>query len=897
MDVPLERDQPDRTHTTLCDLPVEMIDAILSRMDDPCDVARCRMASRVFWTRENRPQDRYPESACTCSRHLRMPMPRSQYHNDTPCPGHGYTCYSHAISHALARGLVGEADWLWQRYLSALCVPRTFGKTQRSVFPYTTALEYTAEHVWYATVGQGDIAAVRWAHNALVSIGLRAKPCDHYYEAAARGHTDVILWLLNAGLIQDTWSAAKYAARGGHLDLTRTLLDARRRLSHSIPFGGVWTSAAYGGHPDVAMMLLYEFGVGFERSKSREQCRTFDVETAASTGMIDALALLWQKHGAAQYAEQAMLEAIKERRINVVEWLVSMGTQPDSAEIASACPCRGHGPRGPTFDHWRRSRYRSVVSCIAIECAIKHRDASALETMGVRKIRPHAQGRCRCDREIDWRRFLGDVFHEANNPNAPTPRNKEAVAAMKCQDSDVSRMTIVMAQACPRMCVAAGWLDVAIRTFNKGLVEALLPHADPWAAYHAAYAACRIGDQRLFVHLAALARGYHTLRVTLQNTRDARMAAFLIDSGIVDKPSVYALGDMVSRGDAPIVEAMIAWMTHDDLPAGLRDDLLARATEAGSADTISILLGSTFAASFNADAYHKAMIVAARRGLLDLVVQLADAMRTFGHEPDPQIVACASVCARLAHDDDHTATASPLSTDEVAVMKRLIDGAVVPMHDYYVLRLDTCIQIMRLIRRWPRLATAKLVRQLISTGIHAAWLEQLHATHPKLFQDNRQIETLVNAAVEMSAPDLVRWLCRRCTVTPSFAAKTALGAVRRCDVATAQCLLIDGKGATACKYDALIEAAASAGYDTVAKDTFMDKYRWRAYADHVLSTTEKAAADRLRVIDAGSTALPFVLCRESKARAWVTTWADTCWRPAKTGIEPTGACHLFPTSP
>lgn len=876
-----------------------MIDAILSSVDDPCDVARCRMASRVFWTRENHPQDRYPDSACPCSRHLRMPMPRSRYHNDTPCPGHGYACYSHAISHALARGLVDEADWLWQRYLSALCVPRPFGETQRGAFPYTNALEYTAERVWYAIIGQGNIAAVCWAHSTLVSVGLHAKPCDHYYEAAARGHTDVILWLLNAGLIQDTWSAAKYAARGGHLDLTRALLDARRHPSHSVPFGGVWASAAYGGHPDVAMTLLGEFGVGFDRSTSRGGCRAFDVEAAASTGMIGALALLWQKHGAVQYAEQAMSEAIKERRIDVVEWLVSMGAQPDTAEIASACPCRGHGPRGPSFDRWRRSRYGFVVSCTAIECVIDHRDASALENMGVRKIRPHTQGRCRCGREIDWRRFLGDLFHEANNPNAPTPRNREAVAAMKRANSDVSRVAVVMAQACPRMCVAAGWLGVAIRATNEILVEALLPHADPWAAYHAAYAACKVGDQRLFTHLAALARGYHTLRVTLQDTRDARMAAFLIDSGTVDKPSGYTLGDMASRGDAPIVKAMIARMTHNDLCADLRNGLLARAAEAGSPDTVAILLGSAFAASFNADAYHKAMVVAARRGLLDLVVQLADAMRTFGHRPDPQNVACASVCARLAHNDDHTATASPLSTDEVAVMRRLIDGTAVPMCDYHVLRLDTCIQITRLIRRWPRLVTAKLVRQLISTGIHTAWLEQLYTTHPKLFQDvNHQTETLVNAAVETSAPDLVRWLCRRCTVTPSFAAQTALGAVRRCDVATAQCLLIDGKGATACKYDDLVKAAASDGYNAVAKDTsFRDKYRWRPYADHVLSPTEKAAADRMRVVDAGSTALPFVLCRESKARAWVTTWASTCWRPAKTGIESTGACHLFPTSP
>lgn len=902
---PSEHAHRDRTRTRLGDLPVEMVDAILSKLADPRDVARCRMASRVFWTRESRAQDRYPESTCPCSRHLRMPMPCSRYDSDTPYPGHGFACYAHAIARALAKGLVDEAEWLWRRFLSALCVPCSFGKTQKSVFPYTHALEYTAKRAWYAATEHGDIAAVHWAHSALTSVGLHAKPRDHYYEAAARGHAKVVMWLLDAGLIQDRWRAARYAAGGGHLDLTRALLDASHCISNSKPFDGVWASAARGGHTDVAMALLREYGVGYERSPSPKRCGILDVHAAVSAGMIDALAVSWQKHDAAEYADDAVSDAIEARRTDVLEWLVSMGVQPDADEIASACPCRGHGERGSSFDRWRRSRYGFVVSCSATYCAFSNGDPLALENMGVRKIRPHVQDRCRCDREIDWRRLLGDLFHQTNNPNAPTPKNKEAVAALGRPDSDVSRMAVIMAQACPRVCVAAGWLAVAIGAANKALIEALLPHADARAAHSAAYEACKVGDQRLFAHLAALGAGYGSLHITLQEARDAPMAAFLIESGVVDEPSVYTLCEMVSRGCAPVVEVVIARMTrsakrlrsvraHFSKPC---NTLLVRAVEAGSVDTISVLLGCALAPSFGTGDYYKAIGAAARRGFLDLVARLIDAMHASGHRPDPQIVARASVCARLAHEDDRAATAKALSTREVGVMRRLVDGATVPMQDYYTMHLNTCIKIARLMRQWPHLVTVKLVGQLISVGVHAAWLEQLYATRTDLFQGAHPIETLVRAAVKARASDIVRWLCRRCRVAPSLAAQTALVAIRQCDVATAQCLLVDGNGASACDHSDLVAAAASAGCATLTEETSASKYRWRAYMAHVLDVDEKAAADRLHIVDTDLVTVPFVPRRESKMRAWVMTWADTCWRPAPVGIEPTGACHLFPTSP
>ncbi|AVK75808.1 Ankyrin repeat domain containing protein [Pandoravirus neocaledonia] len=901
---PSEHDHRYRACMGLGDLPAEMVDAILSELTDPRDVARCRMASRVFWTRENCPRDRYPESACPCSRRLRMPMPRSRHDCDTPYPGHGFTCYASAIAHALARCLVDEAEWLWGRFLSALCVPRPFDKSQRCIFPYTRALEYTAERAWYAATEHGDITAVRWAHGALTSVGLHAKPSDHYYGAAARGHADVVMWLLNAGLLQDTWGAAQCAAKGGHLDLTRALLGARRRTHDGRLYDGVWASAARGGHTDVAMTLLREYGVGFKRATPPKVCNILDVDMAVSTGMIDALALLWQKHGGAEYEDDAVSEAIRARRTNVLEWLASMGAQLDGAEIASACPCRGHGERGPAFDCWRRSRYGFAVSCIAIQCAFNNGDASALQSMGIRKIRPHIQCRCRCDLEIDWRRLLGDLFHQADNPNAPTPKNKEAVAALGRRDSDVSRMAVIMAQACPRVCVAAGWLTVAVGAANKALTEALLPHADARAAYSAARKACEAGDRRLFAHLAALSTGYGSLHITLQEARGAPMAAFLIDSGAVHEPSGYTLAETVSRGCAPVVKVVVARMTRSakrlrrtraELSRSPLDQLLVRAVESRSTDTVDVLLECALAPYFHIDSYHEAIDTAGRRGFLSIIARLSDAARALDRRPDPQIVARALVCARLAHDDDHAATAEALSTEEIDVMRLLADGATVPMQDYHTMRLDTCIKIARLIRRWPPLATTKLVGQLVSSGVHAAWLEQLYVTRADLFQGAQRIETLVTAAVEARASDIVRWLCRRCRPAPSFAAQTALVAVRQCDVATAQCLLIDGKGASACEYDDLVAAAASATCATVTEETSTSKDRWRAYMAYVLNTDEKAAANHLRTVDADLAAAPFVPRRESKARAWVTSWADTCWRPAPTGIEPTGACHLSPT--
>ncbi|AJF98261.1 ankyrin repeat protein [Pandoravirus inopinatum] len=179
-------DDPVAPGIGLNSLPVEMVDAILSKLDDPCDVARCRMASRLFWTRQNRPQDRYPDSTCPCSRHLRMPMPRSRYDDQAPYPGHGFHCYPRAISDALARGLVDEADWLWRRYLSALCAPQPLNQAQRRVFPYVHAVDYTIGHAWDTATKRGNVDAICWAYKALVSVGLCPEPSDGH-EAALQG--------------------------------------------------------------------------------------------------------------------------------------------------------------------------------------------------------------------------------------------------------------------------------------------------------------------------------------------------------------------------------------------------------------------------------------------------------------------------------------------------------------------------------------------------------------------------------------------------------------------------------------------------------------------------------------------------------------------------------------
>nr|UDO47836.1 ankyrin repeat [Pandoravirus massiliensis] len=903
MSVPLGDDSPQETRATIDHLPIEMISAVLARLADPCDVARCRMASRIFWTHGNLPQDRYPDSACPCSRHLRMPMPRSRLGSDKPYPGHGSACYPRAISDALARGLVDEADWLWRRYLAALCVPCPFDKNQRSAFPYTHAVYSTTQHAWYTATDRDNLAAVQWVYGVAASIGLALKPLDHY-GAATCGRTDVVMWLLDAGLIQDTWAAAKCAARGGHVDLVRILLAAHRRPTTSRPFGGVWFGAAQEGHTDAAAVLLREFGLGYERPTSTEPCKTFDVETAASAGAIDALALLWQNHGGDKYARDAVSAAINARRVDVLQWLISVGARPDPAKIALACPCHGHGPRGPLFDRWRRPQeYGFVVTCAAIRCAFVHNDALALENMGAAEVRPHLRGRCGCDDDIDWRKLLADLFHEFDNPNAPTLRNKNAAAAMSRPDSDVSRMTLVMAQAWPLLCVAAGWLAVAVHASNNAIVEALLPHVDPEAAYYAAHAACEIGDRQLFVHLAKLGRHYGSLHIGLEDARDAQMAAFLMDSGIVGAPSIYTITTMAQRGRASTINVAITRAINcsvfspvtdnADLYDGMQGRVLVGAVEAGSAETLAVLTASALAPFFKAREYHDAIDSAGRRGRLDLIVQLVDAMRASGHQPDPQIIARASVCARLVQSDDYTTTRLPLTPDEVAAMNCLIDGDGLHMSGNYTLRLNTCTRIARLIRRWPHLATsATIVQKLIMTGVHAAWLERLYATHPRLFQGD-QVESLVDTAVSAGASDVARWLCRRCVIKPSFAARAALAAVGRCDVATAQCLLIDGGGATACEYGDLVATTASAKLvPPVSTSSAND--RWDVYMAESHNQDEKTAADRINHIDRDF-GLYYNVTRESKARAWASTWATTCWRPAPTmGIEPTGACHLPP---
>lgn len=877
-------------------LPVEMIDAVLSQLDDPCDVARCRMASRLFWTRQNRPQDRYPGSACPCSRHLRVPMPRSRYDNQAPYPGHGFHCYPRALSDALARGLVDEADWLWQRYLSALCVPRPLDEAQRRVFAYVHAVDYTIGRAWRTATERGDVGAVRWAYKTLVSVGLCPEPCD-CHEAALSGRVDVVRWLLDAGLLGDTWSAAAAAAEGGHLDLVRMLLGAPHHAKGARHQTGVWSSAAAAGHLVAAAVLLDEFGLGHERNVAPKHCRPVDVETAASAGAIGALALLWQRHDGARHAQVALAAAAKACRADVLEWLISIDVRPDTVEMASVCACRGHGSHAPRFDLWRRLRYGFATSCDSIRCAIRHCDADALGNMGATEIRSHLDGRCPCHCEIDWRRLLGDLFHEAANPNAPTTQNKEAARAMGRPGSDVSRVTAIMAQAHPRLCLAAGWLAVAVRAGNKPVVGALLPHADVCAARDAVYEACKTGDQRLFARLAAVCGGPRRLHISLADVHCADMAIFLMDTAAVDTPpSIYTLADAAGRGRALVVGAILARVPVDagllssaHATASLRQPhhiLLDKAAGAGSDDTIAVLVTSDFGLLFDDAAYHAAMWTAAKGGRLDLIAQLADAMRTFGRQPDPRTVSQTSVCARLVQQDDHTATASALSTDEVAAMCSLVEGNRIRAADGYTVKLDTCTRIARLIRRWPHLATPGLITRLISTGVHEAWLEQLYARRRDLFVDD-MIWDHIDDAVLYGASDIVGWFCERCALEPSSAAQAALTAVGFCDVATAQRLLVDGGGATACDHADLVAAAESAVYDPPT-ETSLDKDQWRAYWAERQAPDEKAAADRMDHVDGGRNKYRHSLLCEAKARAWASAWAKTCWRPATSGIEPVG---------
>nr|UMO78932.1 Ankyrin repeat incomplete domain containing protein [Pandoravirus belohorizontensis] len=882
-----------------------MIDAALSQLDDPCDAARCRMASRLFWTRQNRPQDRYPDSACPCSRHLRVPMPRSRYDNQAPYPGHGFQCYPRAISDALARGLVDEADWLWQRYLSALCTPWPLDPAQRRIFPYVHAIDYTIGCAWETAVERGDLGAVRWAQEALASVGLRPEPRD-CHEAAFSGRADVIRWMIDADLVGDTWSAACFAAKGGHLGLVRMLLGVPRRAKRAPSFAGVWASAAAGGHLVVAATLLDEYGLGHERDAASGRCDVSCIETAASTGAIDALALLWNRHWGAEHASAAATAAAKACRVDVLEWLISMGVEPDATEVASACSCRGHGPRRLQFDRWRRFRYGFAVSCEAIQCAFGHLDADALAAMGAQKMRPHLEGRCRCRCDVEWVRLLGDLFNQANNPNAPTAQNREAITAMSRPESAVSRTVLIMAWTHPLGCVAAGWLAIAVRTANRAVVDALLPHADVRAARDAAYEACKAQDRHLFAQLVALSGGPRCLHISLADTHCADMAAFLMDTSVVDAPSIYALAGAIGRGRAPIVKTILAHMTVDTglLSSKRAADslhqphhmLLDKAAEAGCAETIAVLMASDFGPFFDGADYHAAMETAAKSGRLDLILQLADAMRASGHQPDPRTFSRASACARLIQQDDAVATASPLSTDETVVMRGLVDGKTIRMADGYTVELGTCTRIARLIRRWPRLATPGVITRLISTGVHAAWLERLCAAHPHLFPDDT-IWALIDAAALHGAPDIVEWICQRCVLAPSAVAEAALTAVGLCDVAVAQRLLVDGGGAAACDYADLIAAADSALYDPPT-ETSCDKNKWRAYRAEQQTSDERAAADRMDHIDKGRHKYQHVLLSEAKARAWVGAWARTCWRPASAGIAPVGLCDSSrPTAP
>ncbi|ATE82142.1 hypothetical protein psal_cds_245 [Pandoravirus salinus] len=884
-------------------LPVEMVDAVLAKLEYRCDVARCRMASRLFWTRQNRPQDRYADSACPCSRHLRMPMPRSRYDHDSPYPGHGFHCYPRAIADALARGLVDEADWLWQRYLSALCAPPLLGEAQRRVFAYVHAVDYTAGRAWDVATERGDVGAVLWAHKILVSVGLRPKPCDAR-GAALSGRTGVVRWLLDANLVSDTWSAAAAAAKGGHLDLVRILLDAPPCPKNTHRWAGVWSSAADGGHVDVAAVLLDEFGLGYKRGTAPARCQPCDVETAATSGAIGTLALLWQRHGGAKHAPAAVKAAAKACRVDVLEWLVAMGVQPDRAQLASVCTCRGHGTRASPFDRWRRLRYGFAVSCDAIRCAIDHRDADALETMGATRMRSHLNGCCPCRCEIDWRRLLGDLFLHSGSLNGPTQQNKQAVAAMSHRDSDISRMATIMAHVHPRTCVTAGWLPVAVRAGNKPVVDVLLPHADDTHTIRdAAYEACWAGDQRLFAHLVALCGGPLSLHISMAGVHCADMAAFLMDTGVVDMPpSIYTLVEGVQGGRTLVVEAILARMTVD---VGLlssptqatgsfsrpHDMLLDKAAEAGSAETIAILVASDLGPFFDNAAYHVAVETAAKSGRLDLITKLVDAMRTFGREPDSRIITQASVCARLTQQDDHMATASPLSTDETTVMRGLVDGDTIRMTGGYTITLGTCTRVMRVIRRWPHLAKPALIERLIDTGVHEAWLEGLYAAHRHLFTDS-MIWVLIDAAILRGASDIVGWFCQRCALTPSCAAQSALEAVSMCDVASARYLLVDGGGAAMCTHANLVAAAASAVYEPPIEYR-CDRDRWRAYRAEQRTPDEKAAADRMDHVDSGRCKHQYSLLCEAKARAWVNAWVTTCWRPAATaGIEPADPCDL-----
>jgi len=104
--------------------------------------------------------------------------------------------------------------------------------------------------------------------------------------AASGGHLDLAVWLLEKGIDIDEpcgtfgGNALNYAASYGKIDVVRLLLERGSTMDVSEPERNPLFSAIYGGHKEVAKVLLDE-GIDFRVKYSGKSMKNMDAKAFA----------------------------------------------------------------------------------------------------------------------------------------------------------------------------------------------------------------------------------------------------------------------------------------------------------------------------------------------------------------------------------------------------------------------------------------------------------------------------------------------------------------------------------------------------------------------------------------------------------------------------------------